>query len=69
MMLFRGFVGDKLNELICWPCLLFSKGKHVFNCAGYNDINNVYGADKRHIHSVDHVACLKEITLFVKTLR
>ncbi|PNF14161.1 hypothetical protein B7P43_G13483, partial [Cryptotermes secundus] len=60
---------DKLNKLFCWPCLLFSKEKHVFNSAGYNDINNIYKSGKRHGHSVNHIACLKEITLFGKNRR
>jgi hypothetical protein len=48
---------------------LFSKEKHKFNSAGYNDINNIYKSDKRHRHSVNHIACLKEITLFGKNNR
>jgi hypothetical protein len=57
---------DKLNKLFCWPCLLFSKEKYVCKSAGYNDINNIYKSDKRHRHSVNHIACLKESTLFGK---
>jgi hypothetical protein len=60
---------DKLNKLFCWPHLLFSKEKHVFNSAGYNDINNIYKSDKRHRHCVTHIAYLKEITLFGKNSR
>jgi hypothetical protein len=56
---------DKLNKLFCWPCFLFSKEKHVFNSAGYN----IYKSDKRHRHSVNHIACPKEITLFGKNSR
>jgi hypothetical protein len=41
----------------------------MFNSAGYNDINNIYKSDKRHRHSVNHIACLKEITLFCKNNR
>jgi hypothetical protein len=55
---------DKLNKLFCWPCLLFPKEKHVFNSAGYSDNNNVYKPDRKHRHSVNHIACLKETTLF-----
>jgi hypothetical protein len=55
---------DKLNKLSCWPCLLFSKEKHVFNSAGFNDINNIYKSEKIHRHSVNHIVCLKEIRLF-----
>jgi hypothetical protein len=60
---------DKLNKLFCWPRLLFSKEKHAFDSAGYNDINNIYKSDKRHRHSVNHFACLKGITLFGKNNR
>jgi hypothetical protein len=35
----------------------------VFNSAGYSDINNIYKSEKNR-HSVNHSACLKEITLF-----
>jgi hypothetical protein len=48
---------------------LFSTEKHVFNSAGYNDINNIYKSDNRHRHSVNHIACFKEITLFGKNNR
>jgi hypothetical protein len=34
----------------------------MFNCAGYN----IYKSDKRHRHPANHIACLKEITLFSK---
>jgi hypothetical protein len=49
---------DKLNKLFCWPYLLCSKGKHMFNSAGYNDINNICKSDKRHRHSDNHISCL-----------
>jgi hypothetical protein len=28
---------DKPNKLFCWPCVLFSKEKHMFNSAGWMD--------------------------------
>jgi hypothetical protein len=57
---------DELNKLFCRPCPLFSEAKHVFNNAGYNDINSIYKSDKRHRHSVNHIAYLKKSTLFGK---
>jgi hypothetical protein len=53
-------------KLFYWHCLLFSKERRVFNSAGYNDINSIYKSDRSHRHSVNHIACLKEITLFGK---
>jgi hypothetical protein len=71
MRLFHGCVGaqNQTNYSVGPVSFFFSKEKHVFNCAGYNDINSIYKSDKRYRHSVNHIACLKEITLFVKNNR
>jgi hypothetical protein len=67
MRLFHGCVGaQNQTNYSVGPVSLFSKEKHVFNSAGYNDINNIDKSDKRHRHSLNHFACLKGITLFGK---
>lgn len=35
-------------KLYCWPCLLFSNEKSVWNSTGFSDMNNLSKAGKRH---------------------
>jgi hypothetical protein len=67
MRLFHGCVGViNYTNYSVGLVSLFSREKRVFNNAGYNDINNIYKSDKRHRHSISHIACLKESTMFGK---
>ena len=54
----------QLNKLFCWPCLLFSKEKNVWNTGGFSDLNNLHKAEKRHKSSFNHMLCSKELQLF-----
>lgn len=47
----------KLSKLFCWPCLLFSIHKNVWNKDGVVDINNLGNIlRKRHQQTKEHVA-------------
>lgn len=43
-----------LNKLFCWCCLFFSNDTNAWNTSGYDDLNNLSGAIKRHQNSQSH---------------
>lgn len=45
----------KLQKYFCWPCLLFSTEINVWNKNGFNDLNNLSKARKRHESSKYHI--------------
>lgn len=44
-----------LNKLFYWSCLLFSNEKSVWNTNGYEDLNNIYKAAKKHNYFCNHI--------------
>lgn len=46
-----------VNKMFCWPCLLFSIEKNVWNNSGYADLNNLTNAAKKHDQSENHLKC------------
>lgn len=45
----------RLNKMFCFPCLLFSESKHVWNQTGYGDLNNLTNMTKKHLRSENHI--------------
>lgn len=49
----------QLNKMFCFPCLLFSDTKTVWNHTGYTDINNLSNYSKKHVQTEKHIrSCL-----------
>lgn len=46
------------NKLYCWCCIFFSNDKNVWNSSGYDDLNNLAGAMKRHMNSQKHMSAV-----------
>ena len=57
---------NNLNKLYCWPCLLFSQEKNVWNHGGFDDLNNLHKAQRRHRLSYNHITSLKQLKSFGK---
>lgn len=54
---------DKKSVLFCWPCILFSTEKSLWNKSGFCDLNNLHKLIKRHSCSKAHIqAIIKEKT-------
>ncbi|KAL7634777.1 UNVERIFIED_CONTAM: hypothetical protein RMT77_015154 [Armadillidium vulgare] len=52
-----------LNKLFCWPCLLFSSEKSVWNEKGYNDLNNLHSSLQKHERTQRHIkSCIDLIS-------
>lgn len=47
-----------INKLFCWYCIFFSNDKNVWNTSGYNDLNNISTAIKRHQNSHKHLSAV-----------
>lgn len=39
---------ENLCKLFCWPCVLFTNEKGVWNKNGFSDLNNLHKVTKRH---------------------
>ena len=46
---------SKVQRVFCWPCLLFSNNRNVWNTHGYNDLANIHKAVKKHSLSESHL--------------
>lgn len=54
---------DTKSLLFCWPCLLFSQEKNLWNKSGFSDLNNLHKLIKRHSSSKAHLqSIIKEKT-------
>lgn len=55
-----------LNKLFCWPCLIFSKvvDKNVWSKSGYDDMNHITAALKKHDQSESHINNVMSLKLF-----
>lgn len=54
---------ENKSLLFCWPCLLFSSEKNLWNKNGFSDLNNLHKLIKRHGSSKSHLqAIIKEKT-------
>jgi len=54
---------DIKSLLFCWPCLLFSSERNLWNKNGFSDLNNLHKLIKRHGSSKSHIqAIIKEKT-------
>lgn len=47
-----------LQKLFCWQCLLISVKKTPWNSSGFDDLNNITRAFKKHDSSLEHIKCL-----------
>ena len=56
-----------VQRVYCWPCLLFSNEKNVWNTHGYNDVTNIHKAVKKHSISESHLQTSLSIKTFGKT--
>lgn len=54
----------KISKLFCWPCLLFSTDKNVWNRDGYSDLNNLNNSCIRHELSQSHLLSSVQFRLF-----
>jgi hypothetical protein len=59
---------SKLSKLFCWPCLLFSTRKTVWNSGGIDDLNNLGNVLKqRHQQSKEHLDAYISFKTFIRT--
>ena len=56
-------------KLFCWPCILFSTEKSVWNKTGFSDLNNLHKVIKRHSSSKNHLECILKLKMFGKLQR
>ncbi|KAF4530333.1 hypothetical protein B566_EDAN018429 [Ephemera danica] len=54
------------NKLYCWPCLLYSANRTVWNTTGYSDLNNLSTAIKTHVKSSAHIGATLDLSSFAK---
>lgn len=55
------------NKLYCWPCLLFvhnAKDKSIWVLQGYNDLNHVHEAAKKHEKTQTHISSVIALKTF-----
>lgn len=57
------------SKLFCWPCVLFSTDKSVWNKAGFSDLNNLHKVIKRHSSCKNHLECVFKWKTFGKSQR
>lgn len=55
------------NKFFCWPCLLFSTKKTVWNNRGYDDLNHLNTAVKNHTQSEIHISAYFKFKTFLST--
>ncbi|KAF2891388.1 hypothetical protein ILUMI_14785 [Ignelater luminosus] len=53
-----------MQKLFCWPCLLFSVEISVWNKNGFDDLNNLSKARKRHENSKCHIDSFVKLQQF-----
>lgn len=58
---------DVSNKFFCWPCLLFSTKKNVWNDQGYDDLNHLNTAVKKHTESEIHISGYFKLKTFLST--
>lgn len=47
------------SRLFCWPCLLFSTSKTIWNNDGVHNLNTLSQVQKKHVVTIHHLqACL-----------
>ncbi|XP_063387958.1 zinc finger MYM-type protein 1-like [Cydia fagiglandana] len=54
------------NKMYCWCCIFFSNDINVWNSSGYEDLNNLSGAIKRHTNSGKHLSAVIAFSNFGK---
>lgn len=52
------------NRLYCWPCILFSKTKNIWNSDGASNLNSLGHIQKKHKHSSVHLQSCLDIENF-----
>ena len=55
-----------INKLFCYSCIFFSNDLNVWNSSGYDDLNNLAGAIKRHMNSQKHMNAVISFSNFGK---
>lgn len=55
------------NKFVCWSCLLFSTKKTVCNNQGYDDLNHLNTAVKKHTESEIHISEYIKLKTFLST--
>ncbi|XP_060864313.1 zinc finger MYM-type protein 1-like [Metopolophium dirhodum] len=55
------------NKFFCWSCLLFSTKKTVWNNQGYDDLNHLNTAVKKHTESEIHIAGYFKLKTFLSS--
>lgn len=58
---------DVANKFFCWSCLLFSTKKNVWNNQGYDDLNHLNTAVKKHTESEIHITGYFKLKTFLST--
>mgnify|MGYP005984234073 FL=1 len=54
------------SVLFCWPCILFSNEKSLWNKNGFSDLNNLHKLIKRHSCSKAHIQAIVKEKTFAK---
>lgn len=56
----------ELNKLFCWPCIIFNKqtDKNVWSNTGYDDMNHLVCACKKHDQSESHINNMMSLKIF-----
>lgn len=57
------------ERLYCWPCLLISNKKSVWNCEGFFDLKNISRGLKLHCNSKEHILCQLGLKGLEKSLK
>ena len=52
------------SKLFCWPCLLFSRERSVWNKQGYADLGHLTSATQKHERSQAHVKAFLDYRMF-----
>jgi hypothetical protein len=55
---------SKLNELFCWPHLLFVSEQTVWSNNGYDNLNNLHNAIQKHEKSKPHISSFLQLKTF-----
>jgi hypothetical protein len=55
---------SKLNNLFCWPCLLFASEQTVWSNNGYDNLNNLHNVIQKHEKSKSHMSSLLQFKTF-----